>query len=247
MAEPKKKTGGFNPVRWLFFPLRILIRVLGWIALVWVLLAFTRVPWSVFEWLGDDGKRLAGDPEYIVVMGGGGIPSESGLIRTYAAAEAASKYPKARVVVAMPGVVTDTNSAVAKMKAELVLRGVAKTRVMAEDKGRHTREQAVNCFKLFAASNRQPAVLIVSSTEHVRRCLLSFRKAGFTNVAGRAAMAEAVETDLRFETAELKDKPVPDIGNNLLLRYRFWTNLELEAKCLHEFVALLYYKMLGWI
>lgn len=247
MAEPQKKSGGFNPWRWVLLPFRVLFRAIGAVAVVLVLLAFTQVPWKVFEWMGDDGARLPGEPDYIVVMGGGGIPSESGLIRTYAAAEAAARHPKAKVVVAMPGVVTDTNSSAARMRAELTMRGVARPRVIFEDKGRHTREQAVNCFRLFNATNRQPAVLIVSSTEHVRRCLLSFRKAGFTNVAGRAATAEAVEADLRFDTAELKDKPLPDVGQNLVIRYRFWTNLEIEAKCLHEFAALAYYKLLGWI
>lgn len=233
--------------RWLSLPFRLLFQVLGWAAVVAVAAAPTSLPWKVYGWLGDAGAPTAGEPRYLVVMGGGGIPSESGLMRTYAGAEAAARFPHARIVVAIPGDQADATSSPNRMRDELVLRGVAKDRILFEDQGRHTREQAVNCFKRFAASGPQPAVVVVTSPEHLRRCLLSFRKAGFTNVSGAAAFDVPVEADLRFETEELKGRHLPDVGQSLTIRYRFWTNLILEARCLHELVALAYYRMLGWI
>ena len=242
--KPKPGRKPFWIVRLLF---GVLIRVLGFFTLLVLIAAFTSIPWKMFEWLSGGADPLKGDPAYIVLLGGGGIPSESGLIRSYYTAEAAARFPRAKIVVAMPGSLTDTNSSLAKMRDELVMRGVAKQRLLAEDKGRHTREQADNCLKLLHLASNQPPVLLVSSPEHVRRALRSFQKAGFTNVHGAAAFPEAVEVDLRFETPELKAKHVPDVGESLTLRYRFWDNLGLEVRCLREFAALGYYKLMGWI
>ena len=247
MADKQKFSDSprlFRAVRWL---VRLVVLAFGWCALVLTILALTPVPWKIYNALGDDGSKLKNAPDFIVVMGGGGIPSESGLMRTFAGADAARTFPKARVVIAMPGDEASTNSTVGKMREELVMRGVAKQRILFEDKGRHTHEQAVNCFKMLHAAEHQPAVLIVTSPEHVRRSLLSFRKAGFTNAAGSAADAEALEVDLRFTTDELKNKPVPDVGQSLLIRYTFWNSVLVEGKVIHEFAALAYYKLLGWI
>ncbi len=233
--------------RWLLWPFRAVLRVFGWVSLALVVLALTPVPWRIYRGLGDDGSQLKCGPEFIVVMGGGGIPSESGLMRTFAAAEAARKFPGARVVIATPGNVASTNSTAAKMREELVMRGVARPRIIFEDKGRHTREQAVNCFGLLHAGGRQPAVLIVTSPEHMRRCLLSFRKAGFTNVAGSATVDAVVEADLRFKTEELKNRHVPDVGQSMMIRYQFWNTVQIEGRVLRELSALAYYKLLGWI
>lgn len=234
-------------LRLLGLPVRLLAHLLGWIALGLVLLAFTPVPWKACNALGDDGSELAGPPDFIVVMGGGGIPSESGLMRTYAGAEAARRFPQARVVVCMPGDAAATNSTAGRMRDELVLRGVARPRVLFEDKGRNTREQAVNSFQLLRAAERQPAVLVVTSPEHMRRSLLSFRKAGFTRVAGAAARDANVEADLRIRNEGPARTKAPDIGRSLLLRYQFWGNLGIEGRVLHELVALSYYKLRGWI
>jgi uncharacterized SAM-binding protein YcdF (DUF218 family) len=235
------------PLRFIGALLRLIIKVFGIASLVLTLLAFTQLPWKGFAALGDGGPPLKGDPDFIVIMGGGGIPSESGLFRTYAGAEAARRFPKARVVIAVPGETAGTNSTPAKMRDELMMRGVARQRMLFEDKGRNTHEQALNCFKLLAAAGRQPALLIVTSSEHMRRSMLSFRKAGFTGVAGSATEAAAVEADLRIQTSELKDRHIPDVGQSILLRYTFWNNVIFEAKIAHELTALAYYKLLGWI
>ena len=38
-----------------------------------------------------------------------------------------------------------------------------------------------------------------------------------------------------------------DIGNNITLRYQFWTQLHYEELLLREVFALAYYKLKGWI
>jgi uncharacterized SAM-binding protein YcdF (DUF218 family) len=132
------------------------------------------------------------------------------------------------------------------MRDELAMRGVARSRVMFEEQGRHTRDQAVNCFRLLKGE-KQPCVLLVSSPAHIRRSVWAFEKAGFTNVAAVAAFDGEYETDLRFETPELKGRAVPDVGQSLLVRYGLWANLATEAQVLREYSAMLYYKAFGWI
>lgn len=234
-------------MRWLFWPFRFAFACAAWCFIAMVALAFTGLPWRAYDDLGNGGPALATAPDYIVILGGGGIPSESGLMRTFYGAEAARSFPKARVVIACPGDTTKTNSTVGLMREELVMRGVARQRVLFEDKGRHTHEQAVNCFKLLRAAERQPAVLLVTSPEHMKRSLLSFQKAGFTNVSGSAAQAVSVEADLRFTADGAKANPVPDVGQSLMIRYQFWNNIGIEARVLREWAALAYYRAQGWI
>lgn len=247
-AKPKTSNDApRSPLRFLLWPFRFLFNVAACCFIAMIAFAFTGLPWKAYDDLGDGGPALAEPPEFIVILGGGGIPSESGLMRTFYGAQAAREFPKARVVIACPGETTKTNSTVGLMREELVMRGVARQRVIFEDKGRHTREQAMNCFKLLRAGERQPAVLLVTSPEHMKRSLLSFRKAGFANVSGSSAQSASVDAELRFKTEELKTDKLPDVGQSLMARYQFWNNIVVETKVLREWSALTYYALLGWI
>jgi len=75
-------------------------------------------------------------------------------------------------------------------------------------------------------------VMIISSPVHMRRALLSFQKAGFTNLAQSPARPVGAEAYLG-----------PGVG----LRYAFWANLERNVSVIRELVALAYYKVRGWI
>jgi len=92
------------------------------------------------------------------------------------------------------------------------------------------------------------SLLIVTSPEHLRRAVLTFKKAGFLKVDGVPAFEEAIESDLSFTGRRLGGRRwVPDIGNNITLRYQFWTQLHYEVLILREVFALGYYKLQGWI
>ena len=56
-----------------------------------------------------------------------------------------------------------------------------------------------------------------------------------------------METDLRFQTVELEKKHLPDIGQSMMIRYKFWNSIGVEGRVLRELFALSYYRMLGWI
>ncbi len=222
-----------------------IIRILGVLALVMLLLALTPLPRLVYDWLGHVPEAFSGSPDYIVLMGGGGIPSESGLMRCYETAAQADRHPRARVLVAMPREPDEPEGQPGAVARELMFRGVDRSRIVQEGRGRHTREQAVNAWALVGGPGKDPALLVVSSPDHVRRSVLAFRRAGFARVAGAGAFGQDLQADLR-----LPDEPgstLPNPAHSILLRYRLWENLGMELDVFRELTALLYYRVRGWI
>ncbi len=225
-----------------------LLKLAGFCALVLFGLCFTPYPWQACRWLATDPVRLSVPPNYIVVLGGGGIPSETGLMRCYAAAAQARLYADARIIVALPVDGDYAGSSAEKMKDELVLRGVAAERIAHETEGRNTREQAVKTAALIVPDPAATPVLLVTSPVHLKRALLSFRKTGFGNIEGAARFGESIEADMTYDARDLDaDRPAPGVGQSLFLRYQFWTNLMYELRAAHEGCALAYYWWMGWI
>jgi uncharacterized SAM-binding protein YcdF (DUF218 family) len=238
---------------------KIILSILGSIFLFLLILSFTSAPFWIWYNLGKKSSGIHRPPDIIVVMGGGGMPSESGLMRCFYAARAANHFNRARVVIALPGDTADSTSSISGMKKELVLRGVAPERIFFEDSGTNTRAQALLIFEKLSAEgswNRwhrdtvagKQALLLISSPEHLHRAVLTFRKAGFSRVNGQAAWERAIESDLEFRGRKLGGrKLVPEIGDNLAVRYNFWTQMNYELLVLREWAALTYYYIKGWI
>lgn len=169
--------------------------------------------------------------KHIVVLGGGGIPSATGLVRTYCAWETATNHPGAHLIVSLPSDGDPATNSVGRMRDELVLRGIPAKRIRLESKALNTREQAVNVGTMLGEKKSEP-VLVITSGLHTKRAVLSFRRAGFTDVHGRTSREEAAEADM---------------GSNLLMRYAFWANLQALIDIAREGCALLVYKLRGWI
>lgn len=227
--------------------LRFLIGASGVLLLMVIVACFTAYPWRALTWLGTDPNPLQGSPNYIVLLSGGGIPSESGLMRSYQAAALAHRHPGATVIVAMPEEADEATSSTRRMFEELELRGVTRSRLLLEGRGRNTHEQAANIRQMLGASTNQPALLVVTSPDHMKRSLLTFRKVGFTRVHGDAAYDVAVNADLRYDTELFGPAPGADVGQSLVARYQFWNNLVIQARVVREYFALAYYKLNGWI
>ena len=226
-----------------------LIMASGVIILFIFLLSFTQYPWKMYTWISRDHHVIDTSPSYIVVMGGGGIPSESGLLRTWYAAEDAHKYPLAKIIVALPDDGQLEKSHTDKMLDELTMRGVAPERLLTEKKGRNTREQAMLIKEMLGKTCREP-ILIVTSGPHMKRSLLTFRKLGFTDISGCIAEDESVEMDLTYDPDELggrRNLPTPATGGNTFIRYRWWNNLQYLLWTARELSALSYYWIRGWI
>jgi uncharacterized SAM-binding protein YcdF (DUF218 family) len=259
----------------------MIIRIIKWIFiafgglfLILFSLSFTTLPFWTWYNLSVRKAGIHATPEYIVVLGGGGIPSETGLMRTWHAARLGNHFTHSKLIVALPGNIKDSLSSVSLMKKELVDRGITPERIMIEDSGTNTRSQALLIFeklsrikleqsapgnRLLNSGNKNPeppktinprlvALIIVSSPEHINRAVLTFRQAGFIRVDGFPAFDNAIESDITFLDKRLGGRRwIPELGNNLTVRYNFWSQLRYEELVIREYFAIAYYWLKGWI
>ena len=226
--------------------LRKLLVLIGLFNLTCVVLAFTSLPYWGLHWLGTSKSELQWEPDVVILLGGGGMPSESNLIRSWYVEKAAATFEKSTVLIVMPGDLSDSLSTPQLMKKELILRGIKKDRIIFEQNGTNTRSQALNCARLLAT---EKPILLVTSPENMRRSVLCFQKVGFDKVNALPAFENAAEADLTFRDDQLGGNPVlvPDVGRNINLRYQVLNHLKYEIVFAREIMALWYYRIRVWI
>jgi len=220
--------------------------LLGALLIISIIIAFTTAPFWGIYWLGTS-KCKAVTPDKIVILGGGGMPSESNLMRLWYAIETSRLYPNAKIILAIPGDTLDASSAICIMADYAELQGIAGDRILFEPDGGNTRVQALNIFnKYYSATD---SILLVTSPEHLRRAVLAFEKAGFDKLGGQPAFPVALEGNLIFSSAQAGKAVagIPEIGDNLQIRYQFWNHLIFEIVLMREYCALMYYKINVWI
>jgi len=217
--------------------------ILGCFFLILLVLAFTRIPFDVHRWLGSENSEFDFEPTAIVMLGGSGMPSESNLIRLFYVKELALNFPQARIFILHP----QDSSVVAEMRNFICDFGIDSLRIFAGAHGTNTRQQAMELKEKYPAVLNENVVL-VTSPENMYRSVKTFRKIEFKNVGGMSAFENALFIDLGYDHRGVGGKGyVPDVSGNLGLRYNFWNYLKLEITCLREFVAILYYKINGWV
>ncbi len=226
--------------------LRNLFVLIGIFFSICVLLALTTMPFWGYHWLGTSKSVINQEPQFIVLLGGGGMPSQSALMRSWYVEKATNSFPDATVIIAMPGELEDSMSTPQLMKNELGIRGISSSKIRFENEGTNTRAQALNCQRLV---KMQTPILLVTSPEHMRRAVLCFSKAGFERVNALPAFENAAEADLSFDDDKLGGNKtfVPDVGESINMRYQLWNHLKYEILIAREIVALTYYKIRGWI
>ncbi len=226
---------------------RILFLIFAFSSLFLFIFSFTSGPFWIYYRMGTAKAGITEKPDCIVLLGGGGMPSESGLIRCFHAAEAARIFPEAKVLIALPGKTGDTNSSLARMEQELLMRDVDSIRIITESKATNTRAQALNIIQNYPGLANQN-ILLVTSPEHLYRAVKTFEKAGFFHVDGFPAFEQAIEAELFFDGRKLGGrKYIPEVGGSIQLRYQFWNHLKYEILILREGTAIIYYKLKGWI
>jgi len=213
-------------------PIRVILYLAAALFFLQVAVAVMGLPPRLVTWMTAREEGLAEAPRTIVVLGGGGIPSESGLIRTYYGAVAGTEYRRARIVVSLPTDENPDTSSVGRMRDELVMRGVPRGDILMEYRALNTHYQAEAIGKLLGAQAMDEPLLLVTSPSHARRSVLCFRKAGFNQVGCMAADDTTAEADP---------------GRGAAVRYGFWRTLEMELRYAREFTALCYYRVRGWI
>ena len=204
--------------------------VAGVFFLVQLMLALTGTPQALQDWLNGTACYPHEMPRYVIVLSGGGIPSESSLIRTYYAAQFGRGLTGTTFVVAMPADRDPEHSSVGRFRDELVLRGIPADRILMETHGRNTYQQAGNIRQLLGTATVREPVLVVTSGFHVRRAMLCFRKQGFESVAG-------------LDAASISAEAYP--GWFAYLRYSFWSNLTSQITITRELLAIFGYKLAG--
>lgn len=230
----------------IFGLIRKILILAGLFFLLMIIVAFTSLPFWGYHWLGTSKSDIKWNPEVIVLLGGGGMPSESNLMRGWFAASAARDCSDCKVLIVMPGDTKDVKSTPARLKSELIIRGVNAENISFEPNGTNTRSQALECLNQF---DKQTSILLITSPEHMRRAVLCFRKIGFEKVNALPAFENAAEADFSFIDKELggRQTMIPDVGNNTQVRYQVWTHLKYEILIAREFFALAYYWLRGWI
>ena len=216
----------------LWFLGRMLVSISATLFLLQISLATPLLDGVVESWLQVADESTMEAPRYIVVLGGGGIPSDTGFMRTYYGAKHSISFPDATVIVALPADEDPETNSVGRMKDELVLRGVLETSILMETEGKNTHEQAEMIRAMLGPGAIDDPVHIVTERSHLRRSVLCFRKAGFSRVFGIGTHNTGAEAD---------------IGAGTFLRYTLWTNLQLQIRVLREMIATGVYKLRGWI
>lgn len=236
-------------IKQIFTICRTLLVVLGILFFVLLLLSFTSLPYWGYYWLGTRKSKISEKPEYIILLGGGGMPSESSLMRAYFVGLAAKESPESRIVISIPGDPTDSVSTARLVAKELVAKGVNPLQILYEQVATNTRAEALQLIHFNGEDLSQKPVLLVTSPEHMRRAVLTFQKAGFMRINALPTFENAIEANLFFDDDALGGNKLllPDIGANTSARYQFWNHLKYEILIARELTALAYYKLRGWI
>jgi len=230
--------------------INILLRVLYWFfgiigffAFLMVALSLTDLPFNAYHRLGTINAELKGQPDVIVLLGGSGMPSPDGLMRTYYAAGAAQQYPGAPIIIAHPFSPQDSLLQLELMAHELIVKGIDTARITFEPAGFNTHSQAVNIAAMIPGLKDSLSLLIVTSPEHMYRAVKVFRKVGFKDVGGMAAFEKPVDEGQVSDKADSKDLRVKSVS----LRYNLWSYMVYELLVIKEYTAIAYYKLKGWI
>lgn len=218
---------------------------MGLIALIFVVLSFTDYPYYAYHWLGTVNAKITHKPDYIVVMGAGGMPSAKGVLRCYFAAKVAEMYPEARLIITLPADSANfAQSAHQLMIDDLITRGVDSTRILSEYKGSNTYTQAREIRQMIAEPS--PSLILITSPDHMYRSVLTFKKQGFEKTSGLATFEHALDQELLYEKDE--SGKVTDKSSQMLgLRYNFWGYMNYQIIVLREYLAIAYYKVQGYI
>jgi uncharacterized SAM-binding protein YcdF (DUF218 family) len=226
---------------------RYLLNTAGLILVFSILFAFTTGPYSLYHWLGTSEGTFRFRPTHLVVLGGGGFPGETALLRCWYTSSLMKTFPEAHVLVSQATETSgdSTLTVAAAIRHELILRGIDRSSISMLPACRNTREEAIQTAGILGKEAR---VLIITSPEHMRRAVKSFRKAGLGTIGGVPTFADPGMADLRYDDKKLggNDIPLPAVGQSTQLRYQVWNHLQYQLVCSRELLALAWYALRGW-
>ena len=229
-------------VRYVKKAFRSTLYILGSILLITIILSFTDIPYWQYYWLGTYDCELEKEPDYIVLLGGGGMPSPDGFIRTYYTAGAWKRAPHSSVIIAIPSDASKGDESPELLMArEIIMRGVDSSIIQFETTGYNTVSQARAIADFFGKESMDTVALrLVTTPEHMLRSVKVFRKVGFSHVGGTPAFEQGLKEK------KLK-KEEDDSSVWLNFRYNIWSYMQYEITVVREYFAIVYYKLRGWM
>lgn len=222
---------------------------LGGIAFFSILIAITPLPYKLYKWMGTSKAGNIENPEYIVMLGSGGVPSDETLMRMWYTREAATEFPEARIIISTPGDTASKESTISRTLETLEKWGIKSSRLYVENKGVNTRQEALEIRTKLKSFYSRKKVILVTSPEHMRRAVLSFQKVGFQEVGGIPSFGQPIGSSLKINQHKLGGHKlsVLKVAETETVRYDFWMQLGYELKIGREVCALTYYQLKGWI
>ena len=221
--------------------IKVLFFGLGIVFATMIALAFTSKPFYWWYNLGQNPNKetSVSRPETIVMFGGAGMPSEDNLMRLYHTAALARHFE-------VPVILVHPKDSLCQAEMTRLLRqgGIDSIHYMTE--GANTRSQTLELMAKYPKLSEKQ-VIVVTSPEHVRRTVKCLNKVGFQKVIGKAAYPATVDFDLSLKKQKLGgNEAIPSV-ESVKMRYTFFNYLKLEITCLREYLALVYYRIKGWI
>lgn len=134
------------------------------------------------------GSRTAGEADYVIILGAkvnGTNPSLSLKARLDTAVVYLNQYPDAQVIVSGGQGADEGISEAECMYNYLVAAGIAKERIVQENRSTSTMENLDFSAKLFDI--RKNSVVIITNDFHVFRSVQIAKKMGYVQVSGQAA------------------------------------------------------------
>jgi uncharacterized SAM-binding protein YcdF (DUF218 family) len=189
---------------------------------------------------GQYARFESGREQAVVILGGGGLTyrddglevqslSDASILRTLEGLRIFHQLEEPWIVVSGgPSPQSGLTQAESETMRDLLIDlGAPAGRVLVEAGSADTHDQALNVPALLQAHGVSEFVLVTSTT-HLRRAMLSFEAAGFEPTPGPAPE--------RSETQSLPAPLLPDLGA-----------LDASRRALREWMGLLYYAVRGWI
>jgi len=204
------------------------------------------IPRGLTGWLKCETVQEDESPQWIIILGGSGIPSSTSLMRTYYGAHCALAHPGATCIVALPSGNDLPQNSTRRMRDELIVRGVPARNIEMEQRGMNTHEQAENVARMIGPRGRRSPVILVTSPYHMRRAYLCFKKAGFEKIGVLPAHSVGSEQDFKKAVEAWSGfGSFRSFAGHF--RYAFWSNLTAEIWVARELIGLAAYKLRGWI
>ena len=210
------------------------------LAISFIVLAFTDIPYKAYHHLSSPEEKLETSPKYIVIMGGDGMPSPQGLMRLYYGIDKAKRFQKSKIIIAHPYNLKDSTEQLDLMKKEFIYKSIDSNRIIYAAKGFNTRTQAMEISEMIP--NKKLAILIITSPQHTFRAIASFKKVGFKNIGGSPTFERPPDKELLDKNLDEEHRI-----HKLNLRYNVWSYMQYEIIVLREYAAIAYYWFKGWI